>query len=230
MHKNYTYIIASSKETAKFYTKAFNIEKNKIKIIGMPRIDYILNENIQIKKDIYKRYPKLKSKINILYAPTFRKDQINDMEKIYENFDFKKYNLVIKYHPLDKTKKIKNNTINKKAITIYDKDIKVCDLFNVCDIIITDYSSVSVEASILEKQVYFYLYDIDEYMKDPGLNVNLFKEMPNCTSKEFKEIMEWIKEDKYNKEWIKTFKNKYIQVKLDKSCTEELVDLMLKEE
>lgn len=223
MHKNYDYVIASGNEIAKQYSKCFNISIEKIKIIGMPRVDYILEEDLKKEEVIKSRYSELKNKKNILYVPTFRKNQINTMNEIYEKFDFDNYNLVIKYHPLDKSRKNKINPINNKAIAIYDEDINIYDLYKLCDIIITDYSSASLEASLLDKPIYFYVYDIDDYIDDPGLNVDLFKEMPNCTSKSFDEIMNWIKGDKYKVEWVINYKNKYFDIDFSKSCTENLI-------
>ena len=62
MHKNYDYVLAPSKETAKLYEKAFNVESKKIKYIGMPRIDYILEKNEETNKKIYNTYPELTKK------------------------------------------------------------------------------------------------------------------------------------------------------------------------
>ena len=45
MHNNYDLITCSSSTTARFYSEAFNTDINKIKILGMPRVDYILNTN-----------------------------------------------------------------------------------------------------------------------------------------------------------------------------------------
>jgi CDP-ribitol ribitolphosphotransferase len=230
MHKNYDYVIAPGHETAKHYSECFNIEIEKIKIIGMPRIDYILEEDIEKEEKIQSRYSKLKNKKNVLYVPTFRKDKMNDMNQVYEKFDFDNYNLVVKYHPLDKSIKNIINPVNDKAIAIYDEDINIYDLYKLCDIIITDYSSASLEASLLHKPIYFYVYDIDDYIDDPGLNVDLFKEMPNCTSKSFDEIMNWIKEDKYNIEWVKNYKSKYFNIDFNNSCTENLLNFITTEE
>ena len=51
----------------------------------MPRIDYILGKENEINekvKELLKENPKLKEKKNILYVPTFRKNEILDIQKI----------------------------------------------------------------------------------------------------------------------------------------------------
>ena len=177
-------------------------------------MDYILEDNPKKMGYIYKKYPRLKDKINVLYVPTFRKNQTNSMNEIYKKFDFDKYNLIIKYHPLDKTRMIRDSRISSKAVIVRDTNINIYDLYKVADVIITDYSAASLEACLLEKPVYFYLYDIDEYREDPGLNIDLFEEMPWCTSKSFDEIMAWIEEDEYDLDWIRGYKNTYFDIDL----------------
>ena len=206
MHKNYNYVVAPSKTTAKFYEEAFAVERDKIVINGLPRLDYILgDEKSKAKtKDFYIDYPNYRYKETILYVPTFRKD-VENSEKINQlinSVDFSKYNLIIKLHPLDKTPNAIEHTVNKKYNTY--------DLLRIADYIITDYSAVAFEAAILEKPLYFYVHDIDEYKKARGLNVHLYKEMNNNTSKNIKEIMMSIENNTYDFEELSEFKLKYM--------------------
>ena len=157
MHKNYSHVLAPSKATAKFYSEAFGIESEKIIINGLPRLDYILSNKNKI-SEFYDDYPNYYNKKIIFYAPTFRKslDSVDVMKLLEENIDFSKYNLIIKLHPLDK-RHVSKYTVNKKYNTY--------DLLKIADYIITDYSAVAFEASILDKPIYFYLYDIGNYKK-----------------------------------------------------------------
>lgn len=50
----------------------------------------------------------------------------------------------------------------------------------VCDGIITDYSAASLRASLLDKPVYLYLYDYENYQADQGLNIDLWAELPRA--------------------------------------------------
>lgn len=223
MHKNYDFVIAPSKATAKFYEEAFNIEASKIVINGLPRLDYIL-ENKQSDeklKNFYKDYPKYKRKKTILYVPTFRKDlnNTNVIKKLINNINFSKYNLIIKLHPLDKSKKFLKYTVNKKYNTY--------DCLRVADYVITDYSAVAFETAILDKPLYFYVYDIDEYKKSRGLNIDLFEEMNNNTSKDIREIISAIENDEYDFEELQEFKTKYMGTNYYNN-TVKLVDFVFK--
>lgn len=225
MHKNYSHVIAPSSATAEFYKEAFGIENEKIAINGLPRLDYIMADKSKDKKikEFYKKYPKFKNKNKktILYVPTFRKgsDGVKEAQKLIDRVNFAKYNLIIKLHPLDKNSKAYKYMVNKRYNTY--------DLLKIADYIITDYSAVAFEASILNKPLYFYVYDIENYKKTRGLNVDLFKEMNSSTSKDIKEIMKDIESNKYNYEELKEFRNKYMEENYYDATT-KLVDFIFK--
>lgn len=220
MHANYNLITCTSEETRKTYSEAFNTDINKIKVLGMPRIDYILGKNDEINDKItklYEEYPKLKEKKNIVYVPTFRKDKTIDISKIIENTDTEKYNLIIRLHPLDKNE--------VKGEYLVDKKYSTSELIKVADYVITDYSAVAFEAATLDKPLFFYLYDIDEYEDTRGLNINLQEEMKNSTSKKIEDIIDIIENDTYDYEELRKFKEKYIQT-ADTDNTKRIVEYM----
>ncbi len=219
MHKNYTYIIAPSNATKIFYQKAFNVDKEKILIMGMPRIDYLLKQNDSIISNILNDYPELKNKKNILYVPTFRKNQQIKTEDLIKSVNMDKYNLIIKKHPSEKIEDSEGCIVDNKYSSI--------DWLDVADYIITDYSAIAFEAAIKNKPTYFYLYDIEEYQENRGLNINLFEEMSSSTSKEAKNIINKIESDKYNYEELNKFVNKYIETK-NTNNTNKIVEFILK--
>ena len=225
MHKNYNHVMAPSKVTADFYKEAFDIERDKIFINGLPRLDYILDDNLTKSKikEFYKDYPKFKdeNKKNILYVPTFRKnsDNINGIEHLKNNINKLEYNLIIKAHPLDKNKIEDEYLVSKKYNTY--------DLLKIADYVITDYSAVAFEACILNKPLYFYVYDIHEYEKARGLNVDLYQEMYSSTSTDIKEILHSIEDDKYNYKELEKFRNKYVENN-NNNNTSKLVEFIFK--
>ena len=109
-------------------------------------------------------------------------------------------------HPLDKT------IVPDKYLV--DEKIKSFDLIKIADYIITDYSVLSIEASILDKPIFFYLYDEEEYEKNRGLNINVKKELKSFTSKRFSDIMTKIEKEDYNMKQLNEYKSKYIEVNL----------------
>lgn len=213
MHQNYTFVTCTSNATKEFYAEAFDIEKEKILTLGMPRVDYLLGKgnliNIEVEK-MLNEYPFLKEKENILYVPTFRKGQKSNVQDIINSVDKEKYNLIIRLHPLEKTKIDEKYIISNKYSTF--------ELLKIADYVITDYSAAAFEASIIDKKVFFYLYDLEKYEDDRGLNIKLKEEMPKTTFDNIGSIIEMIEKKEYPFEELETFKNKYIETIDTKNC------------
>lgn len=211
MHQNYDYVIAPSEITKEFFAEAFNIPKEKIVKLGLPRLEYISNPKYDKSEEIYNEYPKLKGKENILYVPTFRKDSnVNLLDEILKiNIDESKYNLIIKLHPLD------NTDVPDKYLV--DKKYSSFDLIKIADYIVTDYSALSIEASVLNKPIYILLQDLSNYNEDRGLNINLEKELPSFVCNNFSDVIYKISDKKYNINEISEYRKKYIEV--DEKCT-----------
>ena len=210
MHSGYTCITCTSSETRKTYSQAFNTDIERIKVMGMPRIDYILDKNNIIKWE--------KTKKTILYVPTFRKNETLNVQELIDSINKDKYNLIIKLHPLDKTKVDEKYTSYNKYNTI--------DLIKVSDYIITDYSAVAFEVATLNKPLFFYLYDIEKYENARGLNINLKEEMKNSTKTNIKDIISIIENDTYDYEELKKFKEKYVET-ADTNNTKRIVNYIL---
>lgn len=222
MHKNYDYVLCSSKITAKYFEEAFNIEEEKIKYLGLPRLDYILQENKEKTEELYNTYPELKNKINILYVPTFRKFKKVKINDVIQRIDTKKYNLIVKLHPLDK----KNYTYLQKEGIIYDDIFKSYDWLKMCDKVITDYSSLAMETSLLGKPVYFYIYDFKIYQEDPGLNFDFKKEeIGKYATNSSKKIVNMLDRE-YDFNILDSFRKKYINVESN-NYTEDLTKFIM---
>jgi len=218
MHQNYSYVTCASEATRKFYSEAFRVPESRIRVDGMPRIDYIIGDetsNRRCREKVYRQHPQLREKQNILYVPTFRKDTAVPMAPLLEHINPEKYNLIIKLHPLDSTDIAHGFAVLTKVRTF--------DLLKVSDYVITDYSAASIEASLLDKPVLFYLYDVADYQKKRGLNVDLFQEMPGCTFTEFEELMAVIESGRYPYEALRAFRDKYVET-ADTNNTRRIVN------
>lgn len=225
MHKNYTFITCASESTKIIYSKAFEIPKEQILTLGMPRIDYILGKNNEIDNKVQKlieEYPNLKEKKVILYVPTFRKGKYIPIQNILKIVNTEKYNLIIRLHPLDGTKVEEKYKVSSEYTTF--------DLLKIADYIITDYSAIAFEASILNKPTYFYLYDIMEYNENIGLNIDFQKEMKNASFQEFEPIYNAIEMQEYNMEELENFKNKYIETNDTNNSQRIIQEIMQKVE
>lgn len=211
MHKNYDVILCGGKGYLNDLCEQFNYDKDYFEIIPLPRIDLLKDELYlkKIKNDIYNKYPNLKKKKNIIYVPTFRKDETllsEHINKIIDNVNFNKYNLIIKLHPLSNIK-IKNENV------IIDSQYSSIDMVTVSDYVITDYSCILYEAGILNKPLYFYCFDYEEYNKNRSLNIDYYNELPGVISKDISEIISSIENNKYDYNKLNKFIKKYVDYK-----------------
>ncbi len=232
MHKNYDYIFTSSENCKKYFAEAFGYTEDKVLPYPLPRLDLISDKKyINNKKDdIYSIYPELKNKKNIVYAPTFRlkkhnlieKSQINNVDyikKLIEQINFNEYNLIIKLHPLS------NLEIEDDRI-IYDRKFSTLDMILISDYVITDYSAILYEAAYLNKPIFFYAYDIDQYLNDRDFYLNYKKDIPGVVKKDPKKLISSIENDDYDLKIVKEFRNRNI-IDCKKSYTEDISDFII---
>lgn len=220
MHKNYDKIIAGGEAFDEFYEKGFNVGKDKLLHYGLPRIDYLLNNEQKLKQEILKKYPEFKNHKIVYYAPTFRTYDVNGPKEMLNNYNKKDFILIVRGHP--------NQRLNIDYSKVYEcLEFKSTELLTIADYVITDYSSICLEAAILNKRVLFYVYDHDKYMSKNGINLDTYKILPSCSSKDIKDLFKIIKEDKYDNKAYQEFRKKYLPKKLGNS-TKLIVDYIMK--
>ena len=216
---NVNYLLVQSNFEKNIFINDFGAIEENFLLSGFPRSDELFKtEKKQI--DIYKRKLKIpKDKKIILYAPTWRESKNNGSSyDLNIPLDIKKWQekLTDEYVILFRTHTFTTNILNLK---FNDLIIDVSDYPNVnhllliSDILITDYSTIVFDYSILEKPFLCFGYDYKEYKNERGLYIDLEKEYPNGVQKTEDEILELIVNMNYEKECEKTreFKSKYIE-------------------
>lgn len=222
MHGNYSYITCGSDATKPIFAKTFNASRRIIKPIGEPRVDYLLDQKIYDanRQKILTEYPQLKGKKVVLYAPTFRRGHKIHPAKLIDQFDPRKYAIIIKQHRLDKTKLKPSNNI----VQIKD-EFDSLELLPIADYVITDYSALTFEAALLHKPLYFWAYDYDTYSQECGFTLNYKKEMPGLVSKNIATIANAIKNNRYSLHRIAQFANKWVTIQ-DGTCSKRIAGLL----
>ena len=222
MHKNYDYILTSSSNTRRYFKDAFGYDINRVIVMPLPRVDYLTDKKRkkEVIKKVIKKYPQCKSKKNIIYVPTFRKGMVDKINELINCIDYSKYNLIVKPHPLSNIK-IKDERV------ICDKYFSSIDMITMGDYVITDYSAIVFEASILEKPLFFYCYDYDKYYRRRNFYINYKEEMPGIITDDAKEIVNSIENNQFDLDRVEGFRDKYIELNEGK-CTSNLVDFIFK--
>lgn len=184
--ENTDYLIITSEHVADYYCEAFQIDKSKIKPLGLPRADYYFkNHDVdEIRKKFDKRYNVDGDKKIILYAPTFREDEkFNNVFNYLDLEDFNaklsdEYVLALRLHP--KIRKFYSQDISVEGEYVDCSDYKnEQELLLISDIMITDYSSIMIEFALINKPIIFFAYDLDNYLsKERGFYLDYKKDLP----------------------------------------------------
>lgn len=236
--KKYKYLVSPNKFSTDKFQSAFKIAGSKIIETGYPRNDYLVNikeEEILMLKD---KYNIDKDKKIILYAPTWRDNCYSNKGYLFElkaNFNLWKaqlgeeYVVIFKPHYLI----INNYLDNDLQGFLYNvkEDVDINELYVISDMLITDYSSVFFDYSLLNRPILFYMYDLDEYKDEiRGFYLDINKDLPGKVFKEEKELLDEVKNiNEYGEKYllsIEKFNEVYNEFQDGKSC-EKVIDILL---
>lgn len=241
-----THLIVGSEKMVNIYKSAFHMDLCRIFPIGTPRTDIFFDsEKINAEKiSFYKNYPKLINKKLILYAPTFRdkeqenlnkKGEIEIKKELFEilNYLDDNYIILLRLHPhIAENFSFKNLNLNEKIkdrIYNFSNYSKINTLLFVSDILITDYSSIIFEYSLLNKKIIFYPYDLKEFESNSrGFYFDYKSFVPGKILTSPQDISIYIKNR--DKEYLKTlqkFRDNYME-KIDGLTAERLYNLLYK--
>lgn len=221
MHRNYDYVICSSENCVNYYEEAFRIKKEKIIIASLPRVDLLVDsKKISFTQEkIYKTYPNLRKKKNILYVPTFRMNakMQEKVQDLIAKIDLTKYNLIVKLHPLTK----ENMELGQ---VLECEEYSALELLDIADYVISDYSAFIFEVAVAQKPLFLYTFDLEEYIHQRGFFIDYCKEMPSKQYRSAGEVSNAIERDEFDMQKIKQFADKYVEYK--SGCSQKLADFI----
>ncbi|WAA09704.1 CDP-glycerol glycerophosphotransferase family protein [Fervidibacillus albus] len=236
VHSNYTYAVVSTEEVVPYYAEAFNMKEEKVLPLGVPRTDFILQEKNQssVKKKLYKYYPQLNKKKLILYAPTFRGgshehgavplDLFLNIEKLQKELE-SDYALIIKLHPYV-SQSLPEKGMNDFVFQLDDK-FNTEEILLLSDILITDYSSIIFDYSLLERPIGFLATDLDQYIKERDFYYEYESFVPGPIFENTDELLVWIKSGKFNIEKVRSFSKRFFSFR-DGKASERILKNILK--
>lgn len=215
--RRWDYLISQNKYSSKIFKHCFDFHKHMLDI-GYPRNDTLINNNNQAYIDAVKdKYGIPKDKKVVLYAPTWRDNESMGKGKyIFNpniNFDtlkrylHKDYVFIVKYHYLIASK------IDYTRFHGFIKDINadIQDLYLISDYLMTDYSSVMFDYSVLNRPMIFYTYDLDEYYNNRGFYFDFKEEAPGPFIFNTEELVDYLKnpKDELYKQKLAAWHKKY---------------------
>lgn len=198
-----THLIVNSEAVKPEYASAFGVSEDRIYVIGLPRTDLLMDEKFmeERRKTFLTEHKELEGKRCVLYAPTFRDDEVEhprihlDLQKLSEELP-EDMVFLLRLHP----------HVAEKLHGRFEKDrwnniINVSDvggvttLLAVSDVLVTDYSSIVFEYCLRHKPMLFYAYDLEQFETDgrsfyrdyrefvPGKIVSNQKQLTECVKK-----------------------------------------------
>ncbi len=215
--EEFDYIFIEGKKECELLVHAWDVKKDNLYRTGLPRNDDLIGRT---EKDI----KELKNKLNIplekkviLYAPTFREYNRDSGLAVFLRppFDFDYWNkelgdeyvlLLTAHYEVAKLMDIPDK--HPFVINAF-KYPHINDLMLVSDILISDYSSIIWDYSILGRPIISYAYDYKEYKRERGVYEGYENIFSHGIMQSEEEVIRFIKEIDYDRECEYT--KKYIR-------------------
>jgi CDP-glycerol glycerophosphotransferase len=234
--RSWDYLISQNHFSTEVFRRAFAFDKEMLEI-GYPRNDILFHGNTsEVILSLKKKMRLPTDKKILLYAPTWRDNEYyaNGSYKFNRAMDFdllreklgQEYICIVKYHYL-----VKENldwSAYKGFVYKFDMCEDIAELYLVADMLITDYSSVMFDYSILNRPLFFFAYDLEEYKDNlRGFYFDFMEEAPGPITRTTQELVQSILsydpmefEEKY-----KAFHNKYNNAD-DGNASKKVVNLI----
>jgi CDP-ribitol ribitolphosphotransferase len=205
-HRFYTYAITGSKHLKHVYAEAFGIEESAVIPTGLPRIDRFLDPAAQEQsvQRVYEAFPQLKGKKVILFAPTFRGRGAKEATYDYSRIDFEALYeqcgedtvVALRMHhfipgPVPIPEHLRDRFVD--ASHYADGN----ELLLVTDVLITDYSSIIYEFSLLRRPMLFFAYDEQSYSAVRGFHRPYAETAPGKVCHTFDELLTALRDEDY---------------------------------
>ena len=187
-----------------------------------------------VQDGFYAKYPQLRDKRIILFAPTFRGN--GQMSAYYpaDAFHVDEFMealpadtaLLIKYHPFCPERPVIPEGYKDRVLDLSDED-ELNDLLFITDLLITDYSSVVFEASLLDIPMLFYAFDLFDYISKRDFYYDFESFVPGKIVFSQRELTEAIVAGDFESEKVPPFKTKFFD-HLDGRSSRRVADLILR--
>jgi CDP-ribitol ribitolphosphotransferase len=238
MHEGYDYFAAPSEAAARFFGGAFGMGADRALVTGTPYLDALADgrfDSDDARGRIAALYPELAENGPtdsparvVLYAPTYRpRAEAGDgvrrrraEEELCELLRGRGYIVIERRHPVDEV-----GDGSGHAGGVAGRGVSTEELMYAADMVVTDYSSLAITAALIGKPLYYYIYDIEDYRRSPGLNIDPEEEYGRYASRDAEGVAS-LMEGGYDAEYMRDFASKYVET-FDGECTERLSEAIL---
>lgn len=236
-HRCYTDVIVAAEKDEPIYAEAFGIPESRVKALGIPRHDWILDPAWQEGKKAFfkKTFPGAAGKRVIVFAPTFRGAGKNSAYFDYNYLDLeslgvacRKNNwfLILKMHPF--IQQMPSIPAEYADLIVDGSAIpEINDILPSTDVLVTDYSSTCYEAALLDIPTLYYVFDLNNYVATR----NFYEDFESFVSGKIvytqDELTAAIEQDDFDLERLQAFKAKSFKYLDGKACDRIIDEVLL---
>lgn len=186
---------------------------------GSPRVDGLINNREECRAKFRTKYGLVEDTKLLLYAPTFRsgsqgtsrsiakQDIMPDFGRLKEVLEKKfpsKWAIVLRLHPQLTARHIEAEVSGDNNFVIdASREDDMSEVLGACDILLSDYSAMSFDASYMHLPVFLYVPDLQEYIDERGGLMWKLDELPFIKAGSDEELFQAIANfdgDDYEKE------------------------------
>src|SRR5690606_13914364 len=236
VYKRFDKVVVGSDIMGDTFMRSFNLTHDHLLKTGIPRTDFYFDERQHQKSEnnFLDKNPEIKNRKRILYAPTYRDYELDNFEikldiELMSKEMADNYVLLLRLHPAIKNSLNYNLEFPGFVYDFSSQSYNINELLLLSDYLITDYSSIPYEYSLLNKPIIFFSYDLEEYKQKKGLIEDYENNVPGPVVKKTQDVVKIIKDEQFDLEELKRYSNKWNKYSNGNS-SENLVKYMIKKE
>jgi CDP-glycerol glycerophosphotransferase (TagB/SpsB family) len=181
LHRHYDWVVASGEASRVPWSQALRTDLQRVLALGAPRTDLLLDEAAitASRARLLARYPALRGRRVITYAPTFRgrgrhKAPASGLDAARLRAALRSDDvLALKSHP-----NLDFGLVETAGFdVVIDHADDMNDVLAATDILVTDYSSSIFEFALLRRPLVLLVPDLETYEREPGLYLDYRTEM-----------------------------------------------------
>ncbi|WP_423364076.1 CDP-glycerol glycerophosphotransferase family protein [Mycoplasma sp. P36-A1] len=181
---NYSNAYNTMISMSSYYTNTFLrnslLFSGEVKEIGCAKVDNLFNNSTEEIIELKKKLELPLDKKILLYAPTFREKgpyqipfDVTNLKKELEKETSEEWQIITKLHYW-------SQLIDKnKDLLDYSSCNQISDLMLISDALISDYSSLVLDYALLNKPIFLYQYDQQQYFESRSVYFDFSKYIPS---------------------------------------------------
>ena len=232
IHSNYDLTLVSSASIAQIYADAFGQSVETVTaVFGIPRTDALAPSPRRdaAEREMRARLGLTDNRTTILYAPTFRgadlkgarAPELLDIAALHRVLG-DQYRLILRLHPFVKSAmRIPDEA--RDFVVDASREPDVNEVMLAADILVTDYSSIIFEYSLLNRPMAFLAPDLDAYERERGFFFDYRSGVPGPVVDTTEQLITWINTKAFDLPRVAKFAAESFDV-MDGHATERLVE------